>query len=758
MTRPLRTAPVLAALALLLAFTPAGRGAPASAPVVSPETEANITRLTVNLLESSQFAHHPLDSELAGKFLDRYLDALDGTHSLLTQADLAEFGRYRATLAQATRTTGDTTPAHAIFARYLQRLEQRVDYIGKLLKTEKFTFTGAESFALDRTKAPRPSDLAAAQALWRQQVRLEYLQEKLADKKPDQIATTLTKRYAQQLRTMKQLKRDEVLELYLNALAHVYDPHSDYMGHQQMESFSIAMNLKLFGIGALLGTEDGYCKIRELVPGGPAAKSGLLKPGDRITAVAQGNKEPTDIVNMPLAHAVSMIRGPKGTTVVLTILPAGAADGAAPKKVVLVRDEIKLEDQESRARILDWPTGKGGTMRLGVIDLPSFYAELGKREGSGQRSATADVVRLLEKLKAEKVEGIALDLRRNGGGSLEEAIKLTGLFLKTGPMVQTRGPDGDIEVGADTDPAVQYDGPMVVLTSRFSASASEILAGALQDYGRAVVIGDSATFGKGTVQNLMPLARLMERSGLSFAYDPGALKITIRKFYRPGGASTQLKGIASDIVLPSPTDHSEIGESSLTDPLAWDSIKASRFQPVNRVQPYLATLKESSTRRVAAAKEFVFLREEIALIKKGLASKSLSLNEAERRKELAEAKARRERREKQAKALATAKATTYEIRLKHTASPGLPTPVAVAGKTAQTKSPPAAPKGEEGEDAPAGGAVLDDITLNEGVQILADYVHLLKAKGPKEAGQSGAQAVPSGSTVAPPAQDRNTAR
>ena len=512
-----------------------------------------------------------------------------------------------------------------------------MDHATKLLRSEKFAFTGHDSFSFDRSKAERPRDPTAAQSLWRQQVRFEYLQEKLGDKKPEQIVTTLTRRYGQQLRTMKQLKRDDVLEVYLNALAHVYDPHSDYMGHQQMETFSMGMNLKLFGIGAVLRNEDGYTRIEELVPGGPAAQSELLKPGDRIIAVAQGNKEPEDIVNVPISHAVEKIRGPKGSIVSLTILPDGAPDGAAPKKVVLVRDEIKLENQESKARIMDWPTDKGQTLRLAVIDLPSFYAEMGGREDGTGRSATADVLRLLNKLKAERVEGIALDLRENGGGSLEEAIKLTGLFIRSGPVVQTRGPEGDIEVGNDTDTTVQFDGPLVVLTSRFSASASEILAGALQDYGRAVLVGDSATFGKGTVQNLVPLAPMMDRSGLTYSYDPGSLKITIRKFYRPGGASTQLRGVASDIVLPSPTDLSDVSEASLTNPLAWDSVPAARYRPVNHVQPHLAALKDGSARRVAAAKEFEFLREEIALFKKSDAEKSVSLNEAERRKEMAEA-------------------------------------------------------------------------------------------------------------------------
>jgi carboxyl-terminal processing protease len=719
-------APLVMGLVLTRAAT--GLGEPTAdslAAVVA--TEANITRLTAGVLERSQFAHHPLDDELAGKFLDRYLDALDGNRSLFTQGDLDVFASFRGTLPQATRTTGDTRPAHDIFARYLERLEDRTSYVTKLLRSEKFTFTTPETFTFDREKAERPLDATQAQALWRQQVRFEYLQEKLTDKRPQQIVTTLSRRYAQQLRTMKQLKRDDVLEVYLNSLAQVYDPHSDYLGHQQMETFSMSMNLKLFGIGAVLRNEDGYTKIQELVPGGPAARSGQLKPGDRIVAVAQGNKEAVDITNVPITHAVEKIRGPKGSTVVLTVLPAGAAEGATPRKVVLVRDEIKLEEQESKARILEWPTEEGKTLRLGVIDLPSFYAEMAGGDAGSRRSASADVLRLLTKLKAEGVEGIALDLRRNGGGSLEEAIKLTGLFIRSGPVVQTRGPEGDVDLGNDTDPTVQYDGPLVVLTSRFSASASEILAGAVRDYGRAVVVGDPATFGKGTVQTLMPLAPLMDRNGLSYAYDPGALKITIRKFYRPGGDSTQVRGVPSDIVLPSATGMSKMSEKSLPNPLAWDSVPPARFQTVNRVQPYLATLKERSARRVAAAKDFEFLREEIALFEKSLAEKSVSLNEAERRREMAETKALRKRRAEQAKLLKPARITTYEIRLKNAASAGLPPPMAVAaGKTAQASSPKKGndAKGDHAEEAAAEGPMLDEITLNESLRILADYVRL----------------------------------
>ena len=707
-------------LALIVAAGALG-GRSAAKPLDPRTTDANITRLTTSFLEHSQFAHHPFDSELAGTLLERYLDALDPTRSLFLQTDVNEFAAYRASLAQQTREVGDTHPAQAIFARYLQRMEQRASYVAEALRTGNFDFTGHDVYSFDRKQAARPADLTAARELWRQGLRAQYLQEKLADKPAGQIVTALTHQYAQQFRTMKALGPDEVLEIYLDALAHVYDPHSDYMGHEQMESFSIGMNLSLFGIGATLENEDGYCTIRDLVPGGPAARGGFLKPGDRIVAVAQAGKEPVDVTNMPLSRTVELIRGPKGTTVTLKILQAGATDGALPKSASIVRDEVKLEDQEAKARIVDLPTGKGATLRLGVIDLPSFY---NGQEGATRRSATADVARLLGKLRAEHVQGIALDLRRNGGGSLEEAISLTGLFIRKGPVVQTRDQAGNIEVGADNDAAVAYDGPLVLLTSRFSASATEILAGALQDYGRALVVGDSSTFGKGTVQNVLPLARVMDQIGLAHAYDPGALKVTTSKFYRPSGASTQLRGVAADIVLPSTSDFSQVSESALKDPLPWDIVPPASYERLNRVQPYLAELRSDSARRIATNKDFGSLTSDIARLKHNLDTESVSLNEADRRRDLAEDKARHEERERENLALGAKRPTTYAITLENASSPGLPPPV-VWTNDADKASSARSSMTDDPDDLPSARLSGDDIILNEGERVLADYVDLI---------------------------------
>jgi carboxyl-terminal processing protease len=534
--------------------------------------------------------------------------------------------------------------------------------------------------------------------------------------------STLTRRYARQVDTIKALSDGEVLEVYLNALAHVYDPHSDYLGHEQMESLSAAMNLSLFGIGAALASVDGYCTVREVLPGGPAARSGALRPGDRIVAVAQAGKEPVDVVNVPLSRIVEMIRGPKDTVVTLKLIAAGASEGSPPKNIRLVRDKIKLEDQEATARIIDIPRAEGKTLRVGVIDVPAFYADISEHRQSESRSATADVARLVSKLKTEKVQGIVLDLRQNGGGQLKEAITLTGLFIAKGPVVQTRGAAGDVSVESDTDSSVLYDGPLVLLISRFSASASEILAGALQDYGRAVIVGDSQTFGKGTVQSVLPLADIMDENGIAHTYDPGALKVTISKFYRPSGASTQLRGVASDLVLPSLSDFSDVSESALKNPLPWSSVPAASYKPVNRVKPYLDKLRESSGRRLAADKGFAQLASDAQRLKTELAKKAVSLNEAERRADMVQAKARKKEHQDDALTLRSTQPATYKITLKNVATPGLP-PVSTA-KDEPAKAPPLKP--DESNDGPALQDFADAAIEAEGVQILADYVELTR--------------------------------
>jgi carboxyl-terminal processing protease len=701
----------------LMVAAAAAFGFRSPAPLDDKATDAAVTAVTTKVLESSQIAHHRLDDELADKFLDRYLDTLDAGHMLFLKSDLDEFARFRPDLAESTRRHGDSSLAHLIFDRYLERLDQRAAFTTGMLENEKFEFTDDDVFLYDRKEAPRPADMDAAKALWKQQLRYEYLQEKLAGKEEADIVKILTRRQNRTAATMRNFDRDAVLELYLEALAQTYDPHSDYMGAEQLKSFEIAMNLKLTGIGATLQSLDGYCKIMELVPGGPAERSGLINNGDRIVGVAQKEgDEFEDIIDLPLSQAVELIRGKKGTPVILNIIPADSADDSERKTITIVREEIKLEDQQAKAQIIDLPVGDA-TQRIGVIDLPSFYA--GEGDGKGApTSCSADVEKLIGKLAKEGVTGIILDLRRNGGGSLQEAIDLTGLFIKTGPVVQTRNLEGRLEVGIDHDRKLAWDGPLVVLTSRFSASASEILAGALQDYGRAVIVGDTSTFGKGTVQTIIPLGRVMQSEGIVPGSDPGALKVTISKFYRPSGKSTQLEGVKPDIVIPSLTDLPEIGEADLENALPWDTIKAAAYLEANRVAPSLAALRSNSEKRIAKDPDFTDLKQDIERFNKMRADKSVSLNEAKRQQEKDEIKARNEAAEKARLARGTTPPPAYEVTLKNYKNPGLGDPV-------KPKEPVVA-KNSDSEDDDGPKDPTEDIVLREAQNILIDHAALLK--------------------------------
>lgn len=596
-----------------------------SAPVAESGelTEATITRATANLLERGQFSERLVDARLSSHFLDCYLDTLDGAHLLFLKCDIDEFVRFRSDLAQMTLLEGETRPAHIMYARYLKRLAQQVDFETFVLHSAKFNFTGDDSWQADRREAPPPLDLAAAKRLWREEVREDYLREKLAGTPVVEIAPMLARRYEGLLQTMRRLKADEVLGIYLDSLAHAYDPHSDYFRREEWENFKIEMNLSLVGVGATVQAKNGYCVITDLVPGSPAALSGVLKPGDRIVAVAQGDGEPVDIVDMPPSQAADLLRGPKGSTVCLTVIPAGAGNSTR-KAVSLVREEIDLTNEHASAAIIDLPQKGSSQLRIGVIVLPAFYGT-----GDEKTGASADTARLIKRLKKEGVLGLILDLRHNAGGALEEAVWLTGLFVPSEPVVQTRGPMGDEEIDTSPETNALYDGPLVVLTSRLSASASEIVAGALQDYGRALIVGDSSTFGKGTVQTIVPLKAFLHRRGL------GAVKVTMRKFYRPSGASTQLKGVMPDIVLPSETDLADIGEATLPNALPWDLMPPTTYAKFDLPAPVLAAVREKSQARVAADPGFRLMREQMAMANKDQQANSLSLNEASRRREKA---------------------------------------------------------------------------------------------------------------------------
>jgi carboxyl-terminal processing protease len=750
-------------LALVLAVAEPVESSTTNA-LADARTEKNIALVASTLLEKIHYSQKPFDDELSSKLLDRYLDALDPYHHYFLQSDIAEFETYRNRLDDLTAKAGNTHPAHVMFARMHDHAKQRVAYVKELLKTEKFEFTGNDRFTPDRRKLPHPKDVEEAHQLWRQQLRSEFLQEKLtlletnkshaanpketkleankSDSKTNLSATStnktpakvltqrekivekLTKQYARLERTLKEFSDDDVFELYINTLCHVYDPHSDYFGRSHYENFNISMSLSLVGIGALLESDEGYCKIKELMPG-PALLSKKIKPGDRIVAVAQGDQEPVDVVDMKLNKVVELIRGDKGTEVRLTIWPADATDSSTRKTVTLIRDVIKLEDQAAKAKVIDVPNKKGETTRLGIIDLPSFYADMSPGNKPDRKSTTADVAMLLKKLNKENVSGIILDLRLNGGGLLTEAVNLTGLFITNGPVVQVKDFNGEIATMEDTDRSIAFKGPLIILTSRFSASASEILAGALQDYGRAIIVGDSSTYGKGTVQKVLELEDYLDRNKMFYSYKPGALKPTTAKFYRAGGSSTQLRGVLSDIKLPDVIDYMEVGESSAENALPWDEVSTADFKKWNVVKPHLPELQKRSDRRLATDKDFAYVRENIQEYKRKLADKSISLNEKVRLREDNEIESREEARKKERKSRKPSNEKVFEVTLKNINEPGLQPFVPKTNDLAATKIESPEPDDESSleEKLPA-----VDATLEETKRILEDYISLL----PKE--------------------------
>ncbi len=537
------------------------------------------------------------------------------------------------------------------------------------------------------------------------------------------IHRTLTNRYVQMLDNYKELKSDRVFELYMNALARAYDPHSEYMGHMSAENFAIQMKLSLFGIGAVLERDKNYCKIRELMEG-PARRSEQIKPEDRIVAVAQSNAEPVDVVGMPLDEIVQMIRGPKGTQVTLTIIPVDAADSVR-KEVTLIRDEIKLEDKAAKARLFESDPANSPPLKLGVIDLASFYGD----NDHPEVNTTSDVMRLVNRLKREKVDGIILDLRNNGGGYLEEAIKLTGLFNPKGPVVQTKDPTGEIIPDPSPEPAPLYEGPLVVLTSVFSASASEILAGALQDYGRALIVGDHSTFGKGTVQTMMHLMPVLDQKHKEHKHDPGDLKLTIKKFYRAGGVSTQLQGVLADIELPSVDNEADVGERSLPGAMPCDAVSSADHLEqleLNLVKPYLSELQARSRQRVEKDKDFSYVREDMEQYRKEQADKSLSLNEAERVAAQKAETARAEARKKERLSRKKPNEKVYEITLKNVDVAELQAPTVKTNAAMAAKTDAGLDAGDD--ETPREESAVDP-TLEETKRIMTDYIALLK-KGP----------------------------
>ena len=632
---------LIAPLAASIAFAPAAQSAgDLDFKKIAPKVAQNVGEL----LEKAHYSRRKLDDTLSKQFLKNYLERLDYNHLFFTQKDVDGFNATYATTLDEAILAGDVAAAQKIFAIYKERATSRVEKVKELLKGT-FDFKSSRTVDLNRQKSPWPKDEAEADHIWRDRIEGEMLDRTLSKDKVDAPLKVITRRYDQFLRNLNEQGEEEVIAGFLSVLSETYDPHSEYMSRSQLDSFNITMSLELKGIGAVLTTEDGYAKIRELVPGGPAAEDGRLKVGDRICAVAQGDGEFAETLDTKLDKVVEMIRGKEDTIVRLKVIPVTATDPSERKIIEITRKKVKLKEQEAKAEIVEHKLQDGTTQRLGWIILPSFYADMQHSGTTGAKSTTKDVAVLLERLKKENIQGLVMDLRRNGGGSLEEAVNLTGLFIKRGPVVVVRDSNGRENILKDRDSAVAYEGPMIVLCNKLSASASEIFAAALQDYNRAIVVGDSSSFGKGTVQTMVDLGNIipLSLSGRGNGNEAGALKLTIQKFYRISGGSTQLQGVVSDLKLPSLWDQTDIGESALKGPMPFDTIKDVSYDKLEKPL-FKPELKQRSATRIATEQEFKWIAEDIARMKKRIAENKISLNQETRRAELDEDKARKENR------------------------------------------------------------------------------------------------------------------
>ncbi|MEQ8692825.1 MAG: carboxy terminal-processing peptidase [Pseudomonadales bacterium] len=598
---------------------------PAVVPTLAPLDVHPRTSLTVvEQLRYNHYVKKPLDDGISSTVFDKYLDSLDGGRAYFLASDVAEFEKYRYTLDDALK-RADLLPAYDIFNRYQNRAVDRLQFLMKVIEggLENMSFETDEQIQIDREDAAWPADQAEQDDLWRKRLKAAVLGMKLSGKDMDKIAEQLHKRYKTRLKQTLQNKSEDAFQLYINAFATTYDPHTQYFSPRTSRNFNINMSLSLEGIGAVLKSEDDNTEVVSLVTAGPADKAGNIKPADKIISVGQGGQGPLiDVVGWRLDDVVELIRGPKGSTVRLEIIPAESDDDTS-EVIQITRNTVQLEEQAAQAKLLTLNDGVQD-VRIGVIDVPTFYVDFkASQEGDeNYRSTTRDVATLIETLRAEGIDGLIIDLRNNGGGSLQEADTLTGLFIESGPTVQVKSARRRANVYADNDGRVAWDGPMAVMVNRLSASASEIFAGAIQDYGRGIILG-SQTFGKGTVQTLIPLNR-------------GQLKITAAKFYRVSGQSTQHQGVLPDIAFPELFDIAQIGESSLDDAMPWDRIQPAVYDPANQIQNLLPELQKRHSARVADDVDFNYFRAWSQKSKENSERKFLSLKESERIAEKAE--------------------------------------------------------------------------------------------------------------------------
>jgi carboxyl-terminal processing protease len=587
------------------------------------------------ILDNNHYRKIQLNDSLSSVILDQYIKTLDLNKTYFTTSDLKEFEKYRYQIDDLTRAES-VEPAYAIFSLFKKRFDARMNQILTKQIFEKVDYTIDEYYETDRDKEPWAKNEAELTEIWRKIIKSQALSLKLSGKPEAEIQKLLKERYERLVKSYsRDINTEDVFGMYMNTITESYDPHTNYFSPSAADRFKQNISLSLEGIGARLQTDNDHTKVIEILPGGPAEKSKLVKVNDRISAVAQGEDgEFVDVVGWRIDDVVKLIKGPKGTKVRLQILPAESGVNGKAQEIVLVRDKIKLEDQEAKKKMVNYQKN-GKNLKLGVITLPAFYMDFEEYQkgNPNYNSTTRDVRKLIKELQGEGMDGLVLDLRNNGGGSLAEAIDLTGIFIKNGPVVQVKNSANRVEVGTDDDPTVVYNGPLVVLTNRFSASASEIFAGAIQDYHRGVVVGES-TYGKGTVQTVIDLDK--------FITDPnnevGQLKLTFQKFYRVTGSSTQHKGVTPDIKLPTALDPEQFGESSSPSALPWDEIRATLFQKTPVISDrVIAGLTKSYNERLKNDPALTQFVDETDDARKNLLDTKISLNETLRKKEMEQA-------------------------------------------------------------------------------------------------------------------------
>lgn len=607
--------------------------------VLSPEPKfAKISKSVAMILSRYHYKKVKIDDSLSSEIFNNYLTNIDNNKMYFLASDINDFASYRYTFDE-NLLFGNLEPPFHIFNVFKERVTERIKYVEKLLENE-FDYTADENYLPDRTKSSWAETVNEINEIWRKRVKNEALNMKLAGKEWNKTRETLLKRYQNFHKAVLQYKPEDVFQIYMNTYSETIDPHTSYFSQRSSDNFDIQMKLSLEGIGATLRTDNDYTKVVELVPGGPAAKSGLLKANDLISGVGQGEDgEIVDVIGWRIDDVVSLIRGKKGTVVRLQILKSSTGADMLPDTISIVRDKVKLEEQAAKSEIIEIESDNQ-KYKIGIVSIPSFYIDFEARmKGEPEyRSTTRDVKALLKQLNENKVDGIVIDLRNNGGGALQEAVELTGLFIKEGPVVQVKGTDGIIDVEKDDDPALYYEGPLAVLVNKFSASASEIFSGAIQDYGRGLIIGEQ-TYGKGTVQTLQNLDNFVPNEK-----NPGKLKFTIAKYYRINGSSTQHLGVIPDIIFPSSSDAKEYGESSNKSALPWDQIGSTVFSKQSGFQEVIPSLIKKHDERIKKDVQFQYIIEDIEEYNHRIDKNSFSLNYEIRKKEREEAELKKKER------------------------------------------------------------------------------------------------------------------